>query len=155
MLSALLASVVVVGSVAVSPQDSDGRFSVEYSAPALEIYRADGYKEWDHWAQLPGGWICEVRTFVGWDRGSIGEANLELNFPGGYRLMERSEHKELMQNYDAWKTAHTRRAVQSGEWLNMHLGAAQTAPNATDAGLSTRVHMTYRLMMSLTAGGCQ
>jgi hypothetical protein len=138
---------VVVSALAVSPADDSGRFTVSFDPGPIAIYRADGYQQWDHVIPLPAGTICEVRTFVGWDRGSIGEASFEINV-GEYRLVERSEHKESPVNYDAWVARTERRDVRDGELANMHVGAVQTAPNAHDSGLSTRVHFAFRLQMN-------
>lgn len=138
---------IAVSSLNVSPTDDSGRFMVSFDPGPIAIYRADGYREWDHVVPLPPGTICEVRSFVGWDRGSLGEANLELNI-SGYQLYERSEHKESPVNYDAWVVREERREVREGESIHMHLGAVQTGPNAHDGGLSTRVHFAFRLQMN-------
>jgi hypothetical protein len=151
-MAALAVLAIAVSTLTISPPDESGRFIVSFDPGPVAIYRANGYREWDHVVPLPAGTVCEVRTFVGWDRGSIGEANLELNV-GEYRLLERSEHKESPVNYDAWVVRSERRDIHEGDLLNMHLGAVQTGPNAHDGGLSTRVHFAFRLRMSAD-GNC-
>jgi hypothetical protein len=141
-----------IGSLGVSPPDESGRFVFEFDPGPIEIYRANRYRLWDHVVPMPRGTICEVRSFVGWDRGSLGEANLEVNV-GATRLYERSEHKESPVNYDAWKVRRVRLDVREGATMNLHLGAVQTGPNVHDGGLSTRVHFAVRLTMS-ASGSC-
>ncbi len=100
----ILAAIV---AMSLSPEDSAGRFSVEFSPGPREIYLGRAPMDEDYQLPMPAGVVCDVRSFVGWDHGSIGEASLEVNL-GGIRLYERSEHKESPANYDAWKSRPVR-----------------------------------------------
>jgi hypothetical protein len=144
---ALLALSIVVGAASASAPDASGRFTVEFDAGPVVIYHANGYRTWERLVSIPSGTVCEVRSFVGWDRGSVGEASLELNV-GGFRLYERSDHKEGEGIYDAWSVRSARLEVGTGALVHMVMGAAQTGPNTHDDGLSTRVHFAFRLRMS-------
>jgi hypothetical protein len=144
---ALLALTLFMGAASASAPDASGRFTAELDAGPVAIYRANGYQTWERFVSIPAGTVCEVRSFVGWDRGSVGEASLELNV-SGFRLYERSSHKEGEGIYDAWSVRRARLDVGPGAFVHMVMGAAQTGPNTHDGGLSTRVHFAFRLRMS-------
>lgn len=138
----LLAAIV---ALTISPSDSGGRFSVEFSPGPRVIYLGREPLAEDYEIPMPAGTLCDVRTFIGWDHGSIGEASLELNL-GGIRLYERSEHKESPANYDAWKSRPVR-VTSQGIPLHVRLDGWMTRPNAHDGGLSTRVEFSIRVAM--------
>lgn len=49
-------------------------------------------------------YITEVSSFIGFDPGDVGEADVELETYGGYRFYLRSMHKETDGIFDAWDT---------------------------------------------------
>lgn len=148
--------------IAKSLPDARGRFTFEIALPAQAIYLADGYREWDDVVPVPPGTVCEVRSFIGWDRGTLAEGNLEVNVGAGFRLYERSEHRErarrVPDSYDAWAScaAPTCRGrvtfvnLAGGDLIQVHTGAVMTGPRTNDGGLSTRVQFAVRLRMSAT-----
>jgi hypothetical protein len=50
--------------------------------------------------------ILSIRTFIGWDRGDIGEAHIIVTDSNGVPLYSRSEHRQngYDLNYDAFNT---------------------------------------------------
>ncbi len=140
-----------VVDLTVSPPDRAGRFTVSYDPGPTAIYQRDGLRAWDYYVPIPaGGTVCEVRSFLGWDRGSIGEASIELNALG-QQLYERHDHKETLADYDAWAVRTVRLEVPAGTSIHMHVGANMITENS-DGGWSTRVHFAFRLRM--TTGTC-
>lgn len=134
-----------VTPIEVSGVDAEGRFTVGFDPGPVAIYLSEGRRDWVFVFPIPKGCITEVRSFIGWDRGSIGEAGLDLAL-GDQRIYERSEHKESPVNYDAWKVRAVR-VASTGRSLAMAIGAGMTAPNESDGGLSTRVEVAVRLTM--------
>lgn len=165
-----------VGSLEVSHPDARGHFVVSFDPGPIDLYMPGyltaaqveelaqmgirpGLRRVSHVVPLPAGCIVAVRSFIGWDAGSIGEATLELDVDG-YRLFERSDHKEAPTNYDAWRGpieasfvprapgSTGRENVIGRGMLSMTFSAEQLAPRTVDGGYSTRAHGAFRLEMS-------
>jgi hypothetical protein len=51
--------------------------------------------------------LVEIRTFLGLDRGDIVEADLYVDTAAGVRVYQRSLHKEVPGNYEAWDRQET------------------------------------------------
>ncbi len=146
---------ITVASLVVSPADENGFRTLSFSPGVQAIYMAGPLKGPFHQDDIlpaPQGRITRVCTFLGWDRGSIGEANLEINI-SGFRLYQRSEHKESPINYDAWKCQDVNYMPTSqSPLIHMAQDAWMTAPNHHDGGLSTRVEMSIRITIQTIPG---
>jgi hypothetical protein len=140
----------IVAAQPISLPDASGRSSAEWDGGPQVVYLGEDQVVRDVLLPIPvQATICEARTFIGWDRGSIGEAGVDVN-ARGTRLLERSDHKESPTNYDAWAARAIRFDLVAGDELHLQLRASQTGPNAHDQGRSTRVHFAPRLTLSLT-----
>jgi len=133
--------------------DASGRASAEFSPGPQVLYLGQDQTVADYLLQVPlQATLCSVRSFLAWDRGSIGEAGFDMT-ARGTRLAERSDHKETDRNYDGWKTHPARFDLVAGDEIHIQTRASQTGPRTNDGGRSTRVEFAWRLTLSLT-GRC-
>lgn len=158
-----------IADIEISKPDSAGRFTVAYAPGPFVLYAPSvtpldglpspplGKRAFTYVVPVPYGCITSVRTFLGWDAGSIGEATIEL-IAGSFRLYERSEHKETAGNYDAWRERAVHfeppdRAIRVGRHnITFVVSAEMLAPRTVDGGLSTRAEAAFRLTIDRNCG---
>jgi hypothetical protein len=91
---------------ALSEPDADGRRTATWPFPVEMVKGGDEAFVFHETYPLDcSGFshVTEVATFIGVDRGDIVEAAVDLVSEGGFALYQRSFHKELPGDYDAWE----------------------------------------------------
>ena len=107
--------------------DMGGPISIPYGVP----YSAAGC------VPLGGKYeITKVWSFIGSDRGDMIEADIQLSSRKLDYFYQRSEHREVPGQYDAWKS-------EVVSWVGDEL-CVQVAANVTN-GSDARVHYQVRL----------
>jgi len=153
---------IVAPAPEISPVDAQGRRTVAFDPGPVDLYAPIvsfpigdphvmrlGRREFSYEVPIPPGLcIVAVRSFIGWDLGSVGEATIEI-IVGGFRVYERSDHKELPAHYDAWQERGVHFAPRAARPIvNFVFSAQMTAPRTFDQGLSTRAHGAFRLVLA-------
>jgi hypothetical protein len=88
-----------------SMPDADGRRSARWDFPVTLVKGGDEKLVYTSVIPLDcTGFthVTEVSTFIGLSRGDIVEAAASVYATGGYDLYERSFHKEIPGDYEAW-----------------------------------------------------
>ncbi len=142
-MSALLALLLLAGvadDVRVTSSRSGARamLIVDWPEQPVSIRPGVDYTRSACFAVPAGFEVRRVATFVGSDRGNLVEADVQVYTPGGYYLIQRSEHREAPGLYDAWRTDALDEAWSGPELCVSILG------RSTD-GRPVRLHWSVRL----------
>jgi hypothetical protein len=112
-----------------SPPDAEGKVQIELRLPE-QPWRGVTRERAAEWClSLPAAVrVTKVRTFLATDRGDMVEAALHV-VVHGYQLATRSEHKETIGVYDAWRSEPVDYVTgSSNRDLRVHAKAWTTVP---------------------------
>lgn len=100
-----------------SPADADGNFTVNIPFPGQPVVvPAGGMYQYAYYTTVPNNArVLRVWSFIGSSTAAIYEADINLKSGDGPAIYQRSDHKEVPANYDAWQ-------VQPANWRSRTTG---------------------------------